>query len=150
MANNVAVSPPGAGRIPNTEAQVQQDGVAALHRVLCAESFAEKDRQLSEMILQLQLIRERLLQQQDQSKVNKFSPRACGAFAYRKGITRVEGKSGIIIYDYTDSRYGIIPRTKKTLNSESDAATNSNRTILDIVYQFKIEEKRCAHRKRCS
>ncbi|XP_032674578.1 transcription factor Sox-5 isoform X6 [Odontomachus brunneus] len=68
IANNVALSPPGAGRIPNTEAQVQQDGVAALHRVLCAESFAEKERRLSEMILQLQLIREQLLQQQDQSK----------------------------------------------------------------------------------
>lgn len=72
-ANNVTLSPPGAGRIPNTEAQVQQDGVAALHRVLCAESFAEKERRLSEMILQLQLIREQLLQQQDQSKVNNFS-----------------------------------------------------------------------------
>lgn len=70
MANNVALSPPDAGRIPNTEAQVEQDGVAALHRILCAESFAEKERRLSEMILQLQLLRERLVQQQDQSKVS--------------------------------------------------------------------------------
>lgn len=69
VANNVALSPPDAGRIPNTEAQVEQDGVAALHRILCAESFAEKERRLSEMILQLQLLRERLVQQQDQSKV---------------------------------------------------------------------------------
>lgn len=72
MANNVALSPPDAGRIANTEAQVQQDGVAAFHRVLCAESFAEKERRLSEMILQLQLIREQLLQQQDQSKVSNY------------------------------------------------------------------------------
>lgn len=72
VANNVALSPADAGRIANTEAQVQQDGVAAFHRVLCAESFAEKERRLSEMILQLQLIREQLLQQQDQSKVSNY------------------------------------------------------------------------------
>ncbi|CAD1475343.1 unnamed protein product [Heterotrigona itama] len=52
----------------NAEGQVQQDGASALHRVLCAETFAEKERRLSEMILQLQLLREQLLQQQDQSK----------------------------------------------------------------------------------
>ncbi|EZA46884.1 hypothetical protein X777_01042 [Ooceraea biroi] len=68
VANNVALSSPDAGRISNTEAQVQQDGVAALHRVLCGESVAEKERRVSEMILQLQLIREQLLQQQDQPK----------------------------------------------------------------------------------
>lgn len=72
VANNVTLSPPDAGRIPNTEAQVEQDGVAALHRILCAESFAEKERRLSEMILQLQLLRERLVQQQDQSKVGNL------------------------------------------------------------------------------
>lgn len=70
MANNVALSPPDTGRISNAEAQVQQDSVAALHRVLCGESVAEKERRVSEMILQLQLIREQLLQQQDQSKVS--------------------------------------------------------------------------------
>jgi hypothetical protein len=43
----------------------------ALHRALCAESFAEKERRLSEMILQLQMLREQLLQQQqDPSKVS--------------------------------------------------------------------------------
>jgi len=69
VANNVTLSPPDSGRIPNTEVQAEQDGVTALHRILCAESFAEKERRLSEMILQLQLLRERLVQQQDQSKV---------------------------------------------------------------------------------
>ncbi|XP_066603134.1 transcription factor SOX-6 [Prorops nasuta] len=69
VANNVAGSPTGAGRtIGSSEGQTQQDGAAALHRVLCAESFVEKERRLSEMILQLQLLREQLLQQQDQSK----------------------------------------------------------------------------------
>lgn len=68
MPNSVASSPPASGRMQNTEGQVQQDGASALHRVLCAESFAEKERRLSEMILQLQLLREQLLQQQDQTK----------------------------------------------------------------------------------
>ncbi|KAF7409901.1 hypothetical protein HZH68_004282 [Vespula germanica] len=68
VANNVPPSPPAASRIQNTEGQVQQDGAAALHRVLCAESIVEKERRLSEMILQLQLLREQLLQQQDQKK----------------------------------------------------------------------------------
>ncbi|XP_024942467.1 transcription factor Sox-5 isoform X2 [Cephus cinctus] len=66
ISNSVAPSPPGAGRLQNTEGQ--QDGAAALQRVLCAESFVEKERRLSEMILQLQMLREQLLQQQDQSK----------------------------------------------------------------------------------
>ncbi|XP_043269169.1 transcription factor SOX-13 isoform X2 [Venturia canescens] len=66
VSNSVAPSPPGNGRLPNTDGQ--QDGAAALHRVLCAESFAEKERRLSEMILQLQFLREQLVQQQDLSK----------------------------------------------------------------------------------
>lgn len=69
VANSVPPSPPASGRMQNTDGQVQQDGASALHRVFCAESFAEKERRLSEMILQLQLLREQLLQQQDQSKV---------------------------------------------------------------------------------
>ncbi|KAI4497761.1 hypothetical protein M0802_007087 [Mischocyttarus mexicanus] len=69
VANNVALSPPAASRIQNTEGQVQQDGAAALHRVLCAENIVEKERRLSEMILQLQLLREQLLQQQDQKVI---------------------------------------------------------------------------------
>ncbi|KAF7405022.1 hypothetical protein HZH66_003928 [Vespula vulgaris] len=69
VANNVPPSPPAASRIQNTEGQVQQDGAAALHRVLCAESIVEKERRLSEMILQLQLLREQLLQQQDQKVI---------------------------------------------------------------------------------
>ena len=73
MANSVPSSPPASGRMQNAEGQVQQDGASALHRVLCAETFAEKERRLSEMILQLQLLREQLLQQQDQSKVRRFS-----------------------------------------------------------------------------
>lgn len=72
MPNSVASSPPASGRMQNTEGQVQQDGASALHRVLCAESFAEKERRLSEMILQLQLLREQLLQQQDQTKVGTY------------------------------------------------------------------------------
>ncbi|OAD61410.1 hypothetical protein WN48_10112 [Eufriesea mexicana] len=66
VANSVPPSPPASGRMQNTEGQAQQDGASALHRVLCAETFAEKERRLSEMILQLQLMREQLLQ--DQSK----------------------------------------------------------------------------------
>ncbi|XP_034933777.1 transcription factor SOX-5 isoform X3 [Chelonus insularis] len=68
VSNSLAPSPPGGnnGRIPTTEGH--QDGAAALRRVLIAETFAEKDRKLSEMILQLQFLREQLLQQQDPSK----------------------------------------------------------------------------------
>ncbi|XP_012279979.1 transcription factor SOX-13 [Orussus abietinus] len=66
IANSGASSPPSGGRLQGSEGQ--QDGVVALHRVLCAESFVEKERRLSELILQLQLLREQLLQQQDQSK----------------------------------------------------------------------------------
>ncbi|XP_044018964.1 transcription factor Sox-6-like isoform X2 [Aphidius gifuensis] len=66
LSNSLAPSPPGNGRLTNTEGN--QDGAAALHRVLCAESFAEKERRLSEMILQLQFLREQLLQQQDTNK----------------------------------------------------------------------------------
>ncbi|XP_033216108.1 transcription factor SOX-13 isoform X2 [Belonocnema kinseyi] len=67
IANSIAPSPTGVGRTQNSDTGLQ-DGAAALHRVLCAESVAEKERRLSEMILQLQIIREQLLQQQDQSK----------------------------------------------------------------------------------
>lgn len=66
VANSVPPSPPASGRMQNTESQVQQDSASAF---LFTESFAEKERRLSEMILQLQLLREQLLQQQDQSKV---------------------------------------------------------------------------------
>jgi len=82
VANNVALSPPDAGRIPNAETQVPQDSVAALHRVLCGESVAEKERRVSEMILQLQLIREQLLQQQDQSKVSNYIAHATHTVDY--------------------------------------------------------------------
>lgn len=75
MANSVPPSPPASGRMQNTEGQAQQDGASALHRVLCAETFAEKERRLSEMILQLQLMREQLLQ--DQSKVGDVLSRTC-------------------------------------------------------------------------
>lgn len=66
------MAPSPTGRIQNADTgQQPADGaVAALHRALCAESFAEKERRLSETILQLQLLREQLLQQQDPSKVS--------------------------------------------------------------------------------
>ncbi|XP_063992568.1 transcription factor SOX-5 isoform X2 [Diachasmimorpha longicaudata] len=66
VSNSLTASPTATGRSPNTD--TNQDGVAALHRVLCADSFAEKERRLSEMIMQLQYIREQLLQQQDPIK----------------------------------------------------------------------------------
>ncbi|XP_011499370.1 PREDICTED: transcription factor SOX-5 isoform X2 [Ceratosolen solmsi marchali] len=71
LANSVAPSPTGTSRTQNADTgQQESDGAAvALHRALCAESFAEKERRLSEMILQLQMLREQLLQQQqDPSK----------------------------------------------------------------------------------
>lgn len=42
------------------------DGSAALHQVLAGDNLMEKERKLSEMILQLQMVREQLLCQQDQ------------------------------------------------------------------------------------
>ncbi|XP_051169395.1 transcription factor SOX-13 isoform X3 [Leptopilina boulardi] len=67
IANSVAPSPTGTGRSQNSDTGLQ-DGAAALHRVLCAESVAEKERKISEMILQLQLLRDHLLQTPDQMK----------------------------------------------------------------------------------
>jgi hypothetical protein len=46
------------------------DGAAVLHQALAGETFLEKERRLSEMIRQLQMVREQLLCQQEQhSKV---------------------------------------------------------------------------------
>ena len=47
------------------EAAAASGGAAALHQALQADSLAEKERRLSEMILQLQLVRERLVSQHD-------------------------------------------------------------------------------------
>ena len=48
------------------------DGAAALHQALAGETFLEKERRLSEMIRQLQMVREQLLSQQElQSKVGR-------------------------------------------------------------------------------
>ena len=48
------------------------DGAAALHQALAGETFMEKERRLSEMIRQLQMVREQLLSQQElQSKVGR-------------------------------------------------------------------------------
>ncbi|CAD6245249.1 GSCOCG00013604001-RA-CDS [Cotesia congregata] len=83
ISNSVAASPPSASRrTPTTTISCSssnttnttttaitegyQDGALALHRVLCAESNAEKERRLDEMIKHLQLIREQLSLQQDQ------------------------------------------------------------------------------------
>jgi hypothetical protein len=41
------------------------DGAAALHQALAGETFMEKERRLSEMIRQLQMVREQLLSQQE-------------------------------------------------------------------------------------
>jgi len=51
------------------------DGGAALHHAFgIGETFADKERRLSEMILQLQMVRDQLLVQQDQqSKVGHFN-----------------------------------------------------------------------------
>jgi hypothetical protein len=46
------------------------DGAAVLHQALAGETFLEKERRLSEMIRQLQMLREQLLSQQElQTKV---------------------------------------------------------------------------------
>ncbi|XP_021927831.1 transcription factor SOX-5-like isoform X2 [Zootermopsis nevadensis] len=42
------------------------DGAAVLHQALSGETFLEKERRLSEMIRQLQMVREQLLSQQEQ------------------------------------------------------------------------------------
>lgn len=47
------------------------DGAAALQQALSGESFLEKERKVSEMILQLQMVREQLVSQQEQH--NKVS-----------------------------------------------------------------------------
>jgi hypothetical protein len=48
------------------------DGAAALHQALAGETFLEKERRLSEMIRQLQMVREQLLSQQElHGKVGK-------------------------------------------------------------------------------
>ena len=48
------------------------DGAAALHQALAGETFLEKERRLSEMIRQLQMVREQLLSQQElQGKVGR-------------------------------------------------------------------------------
>lgn len=74
ITNNVAPSPTSIGKSQNSDTgQSQQNTATALHQVLCAESVAEKERKISEIILQLQLYREKLLQEQhDQSKVRNF------------------------------------------------------------------------------
>lgn len=41
-----------------------------MQQVLAGESFLEKERRLSEMILQLQMVRDQLVQQQDHNKVS--------------------------------------------------------------------------------
>ncbi|KAG8223541.1 hypothetical protein J437_LFUL004415 [Ladona fulva] len=49
---------------------VRDGSASSLQEALAGESFAEKERRLSEMILQLQMVREQLLaQQEQQSKV---------------------------------------------------------------------------------
>ena len=48
------------------------DGAAVLHQALAGETFLEKERRLSEMIRQLQMVREQLLSQQElHSKVGR-------------------------------------------------------------------------------
>lgn len=42
------------------------EGAVALQQALSGENFLEKERRLSEMILQLQIVREQLLSQQQQ------------------------------------------------------------------------------------
>ncbi|KAJ9576227.1 hypothetical protein L9F63_006889, partial [Diploptera punctata] len=58
------VSPPHHGDAVVTSAVM--DGAAVLHQALAGESFLEKERRLSEMIRQLQMVREQLLTQQEQ------------------------------------------------------------------------------------
>jgi hypothetical protein len=52
------------------------DGAAVLHQALAGETFLEKERRLSEMIRQLQMLREQLLSQQElQTKVGAAADR---------------------------------------------------------------------------
>lgn len=43
---------------------------AAIQQALSGDNIMEKDRKLSELILQLQMVREQLLQQQEPNKVS--------------------------------------------------------------------------------
>lgn len=53
---------------------------AAALQALAGESVLEKERQLSEMILQLQMVREQLLAQQEHAKVSVLlSDVRCGS-----------------------------------------------------------------------
>jgi hypothetical protein len=52
------------------------DGAAVLHQALAGDTFLEKERRLSEMIRQLQMLREQLLSQQElQTKVGAAAHR---------------------------------------------------------------------------
>lgn len=44
---------------------------AAIHQALSGDNFMEKDRKLSELISQLQMVREQLITQQQQQDYNK-------------------------------------------------------------------------------
>lgn len=45
------------------------ESTAAIQQALSGDNIMEKDRKLSELILQLQMVREQLLQQQEPNKV---------------------------------------------------------------------------------
>lgn len=49
------------------------DGTAALQQALAGDTFHEKERRLSEMILQLQMVREQLVSEQEQAKVSRVN-----------------------------------------------------------------------------
>lgn len=74
-SSSVAPSPTGSGRVVGSEVTNQSDGAAAaLQRALASENIVEKERRLTEMIVQLQYLRDQLLQQQqDPSKVHILS-----------------------------------------------------------------------------
>ncbi|XP_059480201.1 transcription factor SOX-13-like isoform X2 [Neocloeon triangulifer] len=61
---------PTPATTPKSTSESDVDGAALQHALVGGETFVEKERRLSEMILQLQLVRDQLLiQQEQQSKV---------------------------------------------------------------------------------
>ena len=65
------------------------EGAAVLHQALAGETFLEKERRLSEMIRQLQMLREQLLSQQElQTNVGTATAYECLELYFHSPIRR--------------------------------------------------------------
>jgi hypothetical protein len=79
------------------------DGAAALHQALAGETFLEKERRLSEMIRQLQMVREQLLSQQElHGKVGRgiSLPNVEKSFRGLSGINRHSARKHYTLRDF--------------------------------------------------